>query len=186
MKQMPVLTTERLILRLFTLKDCKTVQTLAGEKDIAKTTLTIPHPYKDGMAKQWITSHKKKFVKGELVCLAITEKDDKNVIGAISLTVNTKHNRAELGYWVGKKYWRKGYCTEAAHAIIHYGFHSLKLNRIYATHFILNKASGRVMQKVGMIREGLLKQHVLKWGTYIDLVQYGILQDDYNKARGDR
>ncbi len=58
----------------------------------------------------------------------------------------------------------RGYCTEAAEAVVWYGFEVLGLNRIYACHFKRNPASGRVVRKIGMTHEGCLRQHVKKWG----------------------
>ena len=87
--------------------------------------------------------------------------------------------RAELGYWIGKPYWGQGYCTEAARATLDFGFEQLGLNRIFAHHFARNPASGRVMQKIGMTREGRLRQHVKKWDAFEDLELYGILKDHW-------
>ena len=163
---MPYIETERLRLRPFNLEDSKEVQRLAGDIEIAKTTLNIPHPYEDGMAEDWISRHAEAYGKGISLTLAITDKEEKYLIGAIGLIINKEHNRAELGYWIGKPYWNKGYCTEAAKA----------LNKICATHLKRNPASGKVMQKIGMEQEGVFKEHVKKWGKYEDLVYYGMVR----------
>ncbi|NEP60397.1 MAG: GNAT family N-acetyltransferase, partial [Symploca sp. SIO2G7] len=86
---------------------------------------------------------------------------------------------AELGYWIGVLYWSKGYCTEAAKAVVQYGFEVIGLHRIQAAHFPHNPASGRVMQKIGMSYEGYRRQHILKWGKFEDLELYGILKSDW-------
>lgn len=57
----------------------------------------------------------------------------------------------------------------------------MNLNRIFAAHFENNPSSGRVMQKLGMKPEGVLRKHILKWGEYLDLVQYGMVREDYLK-----
>lgn len=126
MKKLPILKTERLILRPFTLDDASEVQKLAGDKDIASTTLLIPHPYGDGEAEKWIETHKPRFKEGKLVNFAITHKNDGYLIGAIGLNIAKQHESGELGYWVGKPYWNNGYCTESARAIIRFGFEELK------------------------------------------------------------
>jgi RimJ/RimL family protein N-acetyltransferase len=154
------------------------VQRLAGDRAVADTTLAIPHPYEDGMAEEWIATHQPKFEAGELVTFAITLRDDGKLVGAIGLAVNRRFDSAALGYWVGVSFWNQGYCTEAAIAVINYGFKKLGLNRIHAPHLKRNPASGRVMEKAGMIREGVARQSVKKWGRYEDLVQYGILRED--------
>ena len=85
MKERPTLETTRLTLRPFTVSDASDVQRLAGERDIASTTLNIPHPYEEGMAEQWIASHQERYEKGELVNFAITLRADRALIGAIGL-----------------------------------------------------------------------------------------------------
>ena len=180
MDERPILETERLILRPFTLADAPEVQRLAGAREIAATTLNIPHPYPNGAAEAWIGSHQANFEAGRFVNYAITRRDDGALLGAISLALRREDQRAEMGYWLGVPYWNQGYTSEAARALIRYGFETLGLNRIYATHLANNPASGRVMQKVGMTYEGTLRQHVWKWGEAHDLPHYGILKSEYS------
>lgn len=177
--QYPTIETERLILRSFTLRDAADVQRLAGDKAIASTTLNIPHPYKDGVAEEWIGTHQEGFEKGESVHFAIVDRQKHYLIGAMGLTINKRFESAELGYWIGKPYWNNGYCTEATEAVLEYGFQTLGLNRIQASHFKRNPASGRVMQRIGMAYEGCRKQHVKKWEKFEDLEMYGIVKTDY-------
>lgn len=181
MKERPTIQTDRLVLRPFSLTDAPAVQRLAGDRDIASTTLSIPHLYEDSMAEQWINTHQERYEKGELVNFAITFSSDKPLIGAIGLSINQPYESAELGYWIGKPYWNRGYCTEAAKAAVQYAFAELGLNRVYTTYLKRNPASGRVMQKIGMTYEGRLREHVIKWGTFEDLEQYGILKRDYEQ-----
>jgi RimJ/RimL family protein N-acetyltransferase len=164
------------------LDDAPMVQKLAGDRDIASTTLNIPHPYEDGMAEEWIGTHQEKFEKGELVNFAVVLRGDNQLVGAMGLVINKRHECAELGYWVGKPYWNKGYCTEAAQAVLEYGFNELNLNRIFAHHVKRNQASGRVMQKIGMMHEGCLRQHVKKWDVFEDLEAYAILRSEFTAA----
>lgn len=179
MISIPTLETERLLLRPFALSDSLQVQALAGDAAIADTTLPIPHPYEEGMAEEWIATHLPRYRTGEGVDLAITAKETGGLVGAVSLTIHGGFKRAELGFWIGRKYWNRGYCTEAARTVIEYGFRHLFLNRIYSHHFRRNPASGRVLVKIGMSREGLLRQHALKGERYEDLVVYGILKSDW-------
>ena len=184
MAKRPALTTERLLLRPFTLADAPVVQQFAGDRDIASTTLNIPHPYEDGMAEEWISTHQEKFEQGESVIFAITLWNDDGLIGAIGLTINQRYERAELGYWIGKPHWGNGYCTEAAKVVLYYGFTVLGLNRIHAHHFSRNPASGRVMEKIGMKYEGCLRQHAKRWGVFKDLRMYAILKSEYESRSG--
>ncbi|MGJ8672303.1 GNAT family N-acetyltransferase [Rubritalea sp.] len=174
----PTLTTERLLLRPFRASDAKDVQSLAGDRAIADTTLHVPHPYEYGVAEAWIDTHAPGFSSGDVITFAITRRSDACLLGAVGVTINKASSRADLGYWIGFPYWNNGYCTEASESLIDYSFETLKINKITAYHLARNPASGRVMQKLGMLKEGLLREHSSRWGKFEDLVAYGILYSD--------
>jgi RimJ/RimL family protein N-acetyltransferase len=146
---------------------------------VADTTLKIPHPYEDGLAEKWIANQREWFERHQQVVFAVTLRRGGTLLGATGLQLDLADLRAELGYWIGRPYWGHGYCTEAARATLDFGFEQLGLNRIFAHHFARNPASGRVMQKIGMTREGCLRQHVKKWDAFEDLELYGILKDHW-------
>ena len=175
----PILETDRLILRPFRLRDAKQVQKLAGDKQIASTTLLIPHPYPDGAAEEWIDSHKDKHESGKGAYFAITLKKNGELVGAMNLLGIVESERGEIAYWVGFPYWNNGYCTEAGKAVLQYGFLNRGLNRIHARYFSRNLASGRVLEKLGMVHEGTQRQHVMKWGVYEDMELMGILRAEW-------
>lgn len=180
MTKFPSIETPRLNLRPFELSDAADVQRLAGAREIASTTLRIPHPYEDGMAEAWIGTHQETFEKCKGVDFAITLKANGALVGAIGLSgISQEHQRAEIGYWIGVPYWRRGYSTEAARAVVQYGFEALALERIFGHHFARNPTSGRVMQKLGMTHEGRLRKHVKKWDAFEDLETWGILKDEW-------
>lgn len=182
----PTLTTERLILRAFTLADAKRVQQLAGDFEIADTTGHMPHPYHDGMATEWIGSHEQDFQEGTGATFAIILRETGELMGAIGLTIHKHHRRAEMGYWIGVAYWNHGYTSEAAQRVIAYAFEDLGLDRVYASHFSRNPASGRVMQKAGMTYEGTLREHFVRWTSPEDLAYYGILKGEWNPKPSKR
>jgi [ribosomal protein S5]-alanine N-acetyltransferase len=182
MNVQPTLRTRRLFLRLFRLEDAAEVQRLAGAFEIADTTLNIPHPYPDGAAEEWISTHPGGFEQGLQVTFAITLQDQGTLVGAIGLVMNPKFSRAEIGYWTGVPYWSKGYTSEAAAEILRFGFENLGLNRIYAYYLTRNPASGRVMQKIGMVYEGTLRQHARSGERFEDLHLYAILKSDWQAA----
>lgn len=179
------MTTVRLLLRPFDLADAPVVQTLAGDKEIAATTLNIPHPYENGVAEKWIASLARNFAAGRSVTFAVTRRNDKMLMGAIGLEISRKHRHAEIGYWIGKPFWNQGYCTEGVKALLQYGFDILDLQRIFAHHLTRNPASGRVMHKVGMVHEGCLRKHVLKWNVFEDLEVYGLLEHEWSNLKSD-
>ncbi len=182
MNQIPTIKTHRLTLRPFTLEDAPELQRLAGDRAIADTTQSIPHPYEDGMAEKWISSHFETFNQGKGVDFAITRNSDKALVGAISLMHIIKGHQATLGYWIGKPYWSKGFCTEAAHAVLNFAFTKFRMIRVHASHITRNPASGRVMQKLGLRHEGCQRQQIRKWGKFEDLELYGILEEEWRKG----
>ena len=180
MTRQPLLITERLLLRPFTLADAPEVQRLAGAYEVASCSLAIPYPYLDGVAEAWIATHKPGFEKGMHAIYAVTHAGYGHLVGAAGLVeVNRRHERAEIGYWVGRPYWGRGYATEAARAVIEYGFSVLGLHRIYALHFSWNTASGRVMEKCGMVHEAHLREHVCRRGVFEDIDLRGILAGEW-------
>ena len=175
----PTLRTARLLLRAFRIEDAATVNDLLVDKEIAANTEPIPFPYTIEMAQEWIKPQAKTWQEGRGAVFAICLPDQSEqgtVIGVVGLEIDSSHERAELGYWVGKERWGKGYCTEAAAAVVEFGFEQLGLNRVFAYHLVRNPASGRVMQKLGMTQEGVLKQHAKKWGKFEDVSLFGILR----------
>lgn len=175
----PTITTERLVLRPFTPDDAPAIQRLASAHDVAATTLLIPHPYPEGAAAEWIAGHDD---ASNNHIFAIAPRDGGEAMGAIGLHVERNHDRAEIGYWIGVPYWNRGYVTEAAKAIVDYVFNTLNLNRVFAFHFTQNPASGRVLQKIGMKREGTMRQHILKWGEHVDVDYYGAVREEWGRG----
>jgi [ribosomal protein S5]-alanine N-acetyltransferase len=176
----PTLRTTRLILGCFRLEDAAELQRLAGAREIADTTLRIPHPYRLDDALTWIEHQNRHPVVAEIANFALRLAPTGQLIGCVGLRdIDVQHRQAELGFWVGVDFWGRGYAREAAQAVIRFGFETLDLNRIYAHHMTRNPASGRVLQAVGMQREGVLRQRVQKWGIYEDVVLYAVLRDEW-------
>lgn len=171
---MPTLHTERLVLRPFVAADAPTVQVLAGNRLVADTTTNIPHPYPDGAAERWMASHAGSFVDRETLTLAVTRRDEGRLLGAVSLIdIQPRHQRAEVGYWIGVEFWGQGVCTEAVAALMDFARTDLEITRFVGRCYARNPASARVMEKCGMTHEGTLRQHVAKWGKFEDMLLYG-------------
>lgn len=175
----PELLTARLRLRRPERSDASEVRRLAGEFAVADTTLSIPHPYPEGAAERWIGSLPTTYEEGRAAVFAVTDRETGALYGAVGLTLDPEHDRAELGYWVGRPFWDRGYATEAARAVLAWGFDSLGLRRICARHFVRNAASGRVLAKLGMRWEGTARQHFKRWDRYEDVDDYGILREEF-------
>jgi ribosomal-protein-alanine N-acetyltransferase len=174
----PTLMTDRLVLRPFAPADASAVQELAGERDIAYNTALIPHPYPEGAAEAWIETHAEAYEAGRQVVFAITLRDTGELVGSVGLTLVPEHRHAEMGYWIGKPFWGRGYATEAAQRVVRFGFVELDLHRVQAHCFARNGASRRVLEKAGLRYEGRRRGYVLKWDEFLDVDQFGLLADD--------
>lgn len=171
--------TDRLCIRKITRNDAKSIEHYASDYDVAKTTLNIPHPYPKGGGKEFVTAMLEQMKKGNHYTFAIDYLEKDQFIGLISLHVNKDFSHAELGYWIGKPFWGQGFGTEAVQAMLLFGFHELKLHKIFARAFKENSASWRIMEKNGMIYEGTFKEHVFRMGEYHDVVFYRLLKREF-------
>lgn len=142
-------------------------------------TATIPHPYLDGMAEEWIAKHAEWYLKNYSLDWAITTSHDGKLVGCMSLSMNKFGNKAEIGYWIGEEFWGNGYCTEAAKAAINFSFKEKNLHKITGRHVAFNLASGQIMKKNGMKQEGYFRQELFKDGVFNDSVVYGILRSEW-------
>ncbi len=178
--EQPTLDTARLILRPLALDDAPVLAKLAGRREIADTTISIPHPYSEEKAKEWIKGHIEGAIRDKEVVFAVLTKADRQLVGTIGLRdIDQEHSQAEMGFWVAVECWRQGYATEAGRRVLQFGFEGLKLTRIYAHHMLRNPASGRVLEKIGMRKEGVLRERVRKWGVFEDVAALAILNRNW-------
>ena len=176
--QLLPLQTERLTLRGYESSDIPALVPLIGAREVAATTLRIPHPYTETIARDFITLAKEELATDKCLRLGVFLRESNTLCGGVGLMIEPDHRRAELGYWIGVPYWKNGYATEAAQAVVEYGFRTLGLHRIFASHVPGNPASGGVLRKIGMQHEGRVRGHILKWGEFLDLEMYGMLASD--------
>ena len=136
----PVLETRRLTLRAPRHEDVKALAVLANDRRIAENTARIPHPYGTADAERFIASVNKR--DGE-VCFAISHGG--TLVGACG--IDPREGAAEIGYWLGTRYWDRGFATEAVRAVIDYAFGELQHDALYAGARVTNPASRRVLEK---------------------------------------
>lgn len=174
----PELATPRLLLRPFVPDDAAEVQRLADDAEVAEMTMAIPHPYPDGAAQAWIAMHAPGYASAAEITYAITRRDDERLLGAIALRgISGPDARGELGYWIGREHWSRGYCTEAAQRLVAFGCEEGALTRVVARCLARNAASARVMVKLGMRPEGRLVRHTCRKGCsghYDDMLLFGL------------
>jgi RimJ/RimL family protein N-acetyltransferase len=163
-RSIPVLETERLVLRAPRLGDVKSVAALANDRRIAENTARIPHPYRAADAADFIATAN---VGGEVAFL-ITLRNGP-AIGACGYLQVDRHP-PEIGYWFGVKHWGKGYATEAVRAMIDHIFDDSDAEAIQAAARVTNPASRRVLEKCGFqwSSAGLLRVRALASSVPID------------------
>lgn len=174
---MKSLETPRLHLRPLTLADAPRMRQLSNHQAISAQTLTFPFPQPEGWAEERIQRGTDLAAKGEAYPWAICDRSGE-IVGYISLGLEARHAKAELGYWIGETYWGKGYATEAASEVLSYALEVLKLNRVGATVFPHNLASVRVLEKLGMKKEGHLRAYVVKNNKPEDIIVFSIIPTD--------
>jgi [ribosomal protein S5]-alanine N-acetyltransferase len=180
------LQTKRLILRQVTKRDIESLAENANNLNVSKWLLKLPYPYTKKDAKWWINHCKEKAKSKPRVdySFGVELKEEKQIIGGAGLhQVNLEQGTAELGYWLGEKYWRQGYGSEAVEALIDFAFNKLKLRKLEAGVFAGNPSSGKLLEKYGFKQEGLRrKSRVCMADNKIkDEILYGLLRKEYRK-----
>lgn len=178
---LPILETERLLLRNLKLDDAADLFEYASHPDVPKyNTWSVHKSIED--SKQYLHSIIAQYNNHELAAWGIVHKADNKLIGTCSLASWVPSQaRAELGYALSKTYWGNGYMPEAVRPVLNFGFRMMQLNRIEAKCITANLASARVMEKVGMKFEGILRQHLFLKGSFHDLKVYSILKQEWFK-----
>lgn len=179
MSDRPAIRTARLKLRALHVNDVPDIARLAGVREIADTMISVPHPITVEDAEGWIAHQAGEPEARATVPFGIELRRTGELIGMVELRdIDRKHMQAELSFWIGVDWWNQGYAAEAARSALDYGFNQLRLNRIYAHHMIRNPASGRVLLKIGMKQEGLMRERVRKWDLFENVILYAILRCD--------
>jgi [ribosomal protein S5]-alanine N-acetyltransferase len=175
------LATDRLVLRPFRADDFAAVHAYASDPEVVRFMDWGPNRvedtrfYLDRMLARRETQH----------TFAVERVADGTVIGAAELqVVSGEHRRADMGYVLGRAAWGQGYATEAAAAILRYGFDHVDLHKISATCDPDNVASARILEKIGMRREGLLQEHLLIRGQWRDRLLWAAVSGSRSAAAG--
>ena len=172
------LKTERLLLRPFRLSDTDDVLEYGSDPEWAAFS---PRPYTRSDAEKVVAKAVLKSWDEEAVFAIVLEA---RVVGLIVLDVDTKHRRAELGYEVARDVWGQGLATEAAIAVCDWGFHEYGLAKVHAGADPRNERSLRVMEKLGMRREGIHRSHDVERGERVDAACYAVLRDEWRGPHG--
>lgn len=161
---LPVLETERLVLRTPRLEDAVAITAMADDRTVAENTARIPHPYRLKDAQAWIASFAEP-ADGASFALYL---HDGTFIGGCGIT--PREGTMHLGYWLGVPHRNKGYATEAARTVIDFAFSQLDLAEISANARVTNIASRGVLEKCGFqwTGAGLVRIHALAASVPVD------------------
>lgn len=176
--RLPVLETDRLILRPVLKRDAKDIFAYASDPEVARYVLWEPHRTVAD-TRSYIRYIRALYRRGFPASWAVTLRETGRVIGTIGFMWYSEAScSAEVGYSFSRAFWNRGIATEALSAVIRSVFASLPVNRLEAQHDLRNPASGRVMEKCGMRKEGILRQRMKNKGEFIDTVLWSILRSD--------
>ncbi len=176
----PQFETDLIIIRKFKLSDADDLYNVLKDKAMSQWTFALPYPYpKDGAVK-YIRRVQKNWREQKGYAFAVVLKKTNKVIGSVGLNrVEMIHKCGEISYSIGKKQWGKGLATQAIELLLHFGFKSLKLKRIYGHTFEGNIGSKRVFEKNGFTQEGIMREAVVRNNTRHNLINFGILSKEY-------
>ena len=148
---------------------------LLNDPAVGRWLLWVPYPYRLSDARRFIDRSMREYRAGRTLNLAIIERLAGRLVGAISLReVSREHRRAELGYWIGRPFWKNGYGTEAAREVMRFAFETLRLERLEAAVFRGNRRSDRLLAKLGFRKEGTRPHSFWVHGRWVDDVLYGL------------
>lgn len=177
--QLPTLQTPRLLLRPVRMSDAQDLFEYSKDPEVARHVLWDAHQ-SIHQTRAYIRFLTRQYRSGAPSSFVIVLRTNNKVIGTIGFMWAQPENRsAEVGYSLSRAYWNQGFMTEALQEILSFGFGTLGLNRIEAQHECDNPASGKVMLKVGMTREGTLRQRLYNKGRFSDIDLYAILRQEF-------
>ena len=182
----PTIESENLRLRRITMHDAPAIYEYSKDERVAEHVLWTAHRsvFETRSYIRWMM---KKYRSGEPSSWGIALKSDDRIIGTIGfMWIQPENAAAEVGYSLSRRFWNRGIMTEALRALIKYGFEKMKLNRIEAIHETDNPASGAVMRKCGMVKEGTLRGKLKNKGRFVDVDIYAILKKDYFASKAAR
>lgn len=178
------LETKRLILRRFSIDDAEAMyRNWAGDPEV---TRFLSWPTHEGVedSRAIIEEWQNNAILLDDYNWCITLKDTGEPIGSIgAVRIDEAAEYVHVGYCIGRKYWNQGLMSEALSAVIDFFFEEVGANRVESLHAVENPASGRVMQKCGMTREGVLRDYNVNNQGLSDAALYSILRSEWQESR---
>lgn len=179
---LPTLTGQKVTLRQLTKRDAEDFWQLANDKQVARYLANLPHPYslEDGYA--FIRRTHRQTRNRTDFAFGIVPHDLGKVVGAAGFhQYDQRNRRIEVGYWLGRPYWRKGYASEAVLLACRWAFEDLRVNRIQARVVATNDASSNLLLKLGFQYEGTWRMAEQMRGRWHDIKWFGLLKKDFKQ-----
>ena len=181
----PELTTPRLTLRRMLVADTDDMYEYACRQDVTKYLTWRPHPDRD-YTREYLQYLGSRYASGMFYDWAVIYEPDCKMVGTCGFTsFNCTSDSAEVGYVLNPEYWGKGIATEALSRVLEFGFENMGLHRIEARFIQENERSRRVMEKVGMTFEGVMREGMLIKGVYQNIGICSILQSEWKSRQQD-
>ena len=185
-RRLPEVETERLLLRPLRLRDAADIYAYAQDPRVARYVLWDAHTGV-GDSRDYIRWNRQQYRAGLPGSWAMVLRETGRVIGTIGyMSWDGEQSCAELGYSLGREWWNRGLATEALRTVIDISFRSFPVHRLEAMHETENPASGRVMEKCGMRREGVLRGKIANKGAWRDVVLWAMLREDWERGVSPR
>ena len=180
--RLPVLETDRLILRKLTMRDAPDLYRYTRDREVARHVLWEAHQ-SIWETRAYIRYLLYQYRNGDPGSWGVVLRETGQVIGTIGyMSYSPDNSTVEIGYSLSREYWGQGLMTEALNTVIAETFRVLKLHRIEAMHFTDNPASGRVMEKCGMQHEGHHRERICCKGVFRDVEMWAILRMDWERT----
>jgi RimJ/RimL family protein N-acetyltransferase len=165
------LETERLLLRAYARDDAAEITRLLNDTEMARFLMVIPHPFVEFDARQLVKAAWRRITGGRGFDLLITVKDGGNrPVGSVGVGLHDEGSRAELGFWIGRDYWGRGYASEAARRMIAFATETLGVARLTGTVAADNDASLAVLARLGFTETGRGEKRVPSTGEMRDVI----------------
>jgi [ribosomal protein S5]-alanine N-acetyltransferase len=175
----------KVYLSTLTTADAESIELNINDPDVVAgiNNPNVHYPYKVEDAMQFIGYSMIKYDAGEEFHVAIRLANDNQLVGLCALfNLDRSNNRAEIGYWLGKSHWGKGYAKEALRLLMSFGFGKLELNKIYAKALVGNERSIGLLGSLGFSNEGIEKEEVFRDGKFLDEARLSMLKRDFKNG----
>lgn len=170
----PLLMTKRLVLGAPRPCHIDQIVTLANNKRVAEMLATMPHPYNQSYAEQWIAAGRKSRDHVPRRFAIFLRDQPEMLIGACGIGAFDESGECHLGYWIGEPHWGNGYATEAAQTIVDFAFEVTKLSTITCACRVTNPASRRVIEKCGFQYTDMMMFHSMGAGGQVAAQRYAL------------